>query len=70
MKIISNKKYQAFWDVIIKQQKIIDDRDKKIKELEDRISYIKRKTQLSSMYGQINSIDFPNSSKSYEDRLF
>lgn len=49
MKIISNKKYQAFRNVIIKQQKMIDDRDKKIKELEDRIRFLQIRHDLKEM---------------------
>lgn len=68
MKIISNKKYQAFWDVIIKQQKMIDDRDKKIKELEKRASRAERDLQDLQNFcmnfaadQSKKSLDFPNS---------
>ena len=66
--IISKEKYELMCTVINKQRETI----KLLEEQCDLLKKILKKSNLSSIYGATatNDIDFPNSKKSYEDKIY
>ena len=66
--IISKKKYDLMCSLIHKQRETI----KLLEEQTDLLKRILRKSNLSSIYGSTvcSNIDFPNSEKSYEDKIY
>ena len=79
MRIMTNLQYDAICDIVTGQKKIIEEKEAEIKRLKaqvERLSYLldaelaadSVSMTLKQFRGQ--DIDFPNSSKSYEDKLF
>lgn len=67
MKIMSNRRYDLICELVMEQKKHIERKEAEIKRLKaqvERLSYLMDQ-ELSA-----DSIDFPNSNKSYEDKLF
>ncbi len=67
MKIMTNKRYAMISDIMRQQNMLIDLKEKEIKRLK---AQVERLSYLMDRELEADSIDFPNSSKSYEDKLF
>lgn len=63
MKILSNKVWEAILD-------IARENDRKINELETENKKLKKQIELMNCKVLYCDIDFPNSKKNYEDKLF
>ena len=66
--IISKKKYKEMWKLIFTQKETI----RLLEEQCDLLKKLLKKSNFSSIYGvtATNDIDFPNSKKSYEDKIY
>lgn len=67
MKIMTNKRYDIICDIVMSQKKLIEKKEAEIKRLK---AQVERLSYLMDRELEADSIDFPNSSKSYEDKLF
>ena len=67
MRILTRTQYDAICDIVIGQKKIIEKKEAEIKKLK---AQVERLSYLMDRELKADSIDFPNSEKSYEDRLF
>ena len=66
--IISKKKYTEICNLIITQRETI----RLLEEQCDLLKKVVKKSNLNSIYGTVatHDIDFPNSKKSYEDKIY
>ena len=67
MKLMTNRRYEIICDIVIEQKKIIAKKDAELKRLK---AQVERLSYLMDQELKSDSIDFPNSNKSYEDKLF
>lgn len=67
MKIMTNKRYAMISDIMRQQNMLILQKENEIKRLK---AQVERLSYLMDRELEADSIDFPNSSKSYEDKLF
>lgn len=67
MKLMTNRRYEIICDIVIEQKKIIARKDAELKRLK---AQVERLSYLMDQELKSDSIDFPNSNKSYEDKLF
>ena len=67
MKIMTNKRYAMISDIMRQQNMLILQKENEIKRLKAKVE---RLSYLMDRELEADSIDFPNSSKSYEDKLF
>ena len=67
MKIMTNKRYDIICDIVMNQKRLIEKKEAEIKRLK---AQVERLSYLMDRELKADSIDFPNSEKSYEDRLF
>lgn len=79
MRILTRTQYDAICDIVIGQKKIIEKKEAEIKRLKaqvERLSYLldaelaEDSVSMTLKQFKGKDIDFPNSSKSYEDKLF
>lgn len=84
--IMSRRRYEIICEIVTDQKKIIEKKEAEIKRLKQQVQnlqwaaeleqrkdeYDMRKQNLSSIYGSNagQNIDFPNSKKNCEDKLF
>lgn len=67
MKILTRTQYDAICDIVMNQKRLIEKKESEIKRLK---AQVERLSYLMDRELKADSIDFPNSEKSYEDRLF
>lgn len=67
MRILTRTQYDAIVDIVTGQKKIIEKKEAEIKRLK---AQVERLSYLMDQVLKADSIDFPNSGKSYEDKLF
>ena len=67
MRILTRTQYDAICDIVMSQKKLIEKKEAEIKRLK---AQVERLSYLMDRELKADSIDFPNSEKSYEDRLF
>lgn len=67
MRILTRTQYDAICDIVTGQKKIIEEKEAEIKRLR---AQVERLSYLLDNELKADSIDFPNSKKSYEDKLF
>lgn len=67
MKIMTNKRYAMISDIMRQQNMLILQKENEIKRLK---AQVERLSYLMDRELEADSIDFPNSSKSYEDKSF
>ena len=83
MRILTRTQYDAICDIVTEKDKKIAELEAKLKKKEEALDYCNeklfertrqvielKKVQLSSVYGQMKTIDFPATTKQPENKLF
>ena len=74
MKILTKKRYEEIQEIVAEQQmkiEMLEAENKQLsKDLKDLQDFCINFAAANTRFGNAYNLDFPNSSKSYEDKLF